>query len=65
MESKLDFEHMWLRKFATALDEIAGELVREEVIQGSEELSSASEREGVICWSRQAMERLSSAVDEE
>lgn len=63
MERKLDFEQMWLRKFATALDEHASERVREEVMQGSEELSSASEREDVICWSRQAMERLSSAVD--
>lgn len=52
MERKLDFEQMWLRKFATALDELAGEWVREEVMQGSEELSSASEREDVICWSR-------------
>jgi hypothetical protein len=63
MERKLDFEQMWLRKFATALDEFAGERVREEVMQGSEELSSASEREDAICWSRQAMERLTSLVD--
>ena len=64
MESKLDFEQMWLRKFATALDGIAGELVREEVMRGSEELSSTSAREDVICWSQQAMERLVTAVDE-
>ena len=64
MESKLDFEQMWLRKFATALDGIAGEQVREEVMRGREELSSTSAREGVICWSRRAMERLVTAVDE-
>jgi len=63
MESKLDFERMWLRKFATALDEFAGEEKRKEVMRGSKELSSASKREEVICWSRQAMERLTSLVD--
>jgi len=63
MESKLDLEQAWLGKFAAALDEIAGGQVCEEVMQGSKELSSASARNGVICWSRQAMERLTSLVD--
>ena len=63
MESKLDFEQAWLGKFAAALDEIAGGQVCEEVMQGSKELSSASARNDVICWSRQAMERLTSLVD--
>jgi len=54
---------MWLRKFATALDEFAGEEKRKEVMDGSDGLSSASKREEVICWSRQAMERLTSLVD--
>ena len=63
MESKLDFERMWLRKFATALDESAGEEKRKEVMRGSKELSSASERDAVVCWSRQAMERLTKLVD--
>jgi len=63
MESKLAFEQTWIRKFATALDEFAGEEKRKEVMRGSKELSSASARNEVICWSRQAMERLTSLVD--
>ena len=63
MESKLDFEQAWLGKFAAAFDEIAGGQVCEEVTQGSKELSPASARNGVICWSRQTMERLTSLVD--
>ena len=58
MESKLDFEQTQIRKFATALDEFADEEVREGVMDGSEELSSDSACEDVICWSRQAMDRL-------
>ena len=64
MEGNLDFEQAWLGKFASALDEIAGGQVREEVMMGSEKLSSASERDEVVCWSRQAMERLTALVDE-
>jgi len=64
MEGNLDFEQAWLGKFASALDEIAGGQVREEVMMGSEKLSSASAKNDVICWSRQAMERLTALVDE-
>jgi len=60
-----DFERAWLAKFASCLDEIAGVDVREQVMQGSEGLASASPRQEVIAWSKRAMERLESLADEE
>jgi predicted hydrocarbon binding protein len=65
MSEKQDFERAWLIKFSTSLDEIAGKKVRKEVMRGSETLSSLSDRRQVIAWSRGAMERLGSLVDEE
>ena len=65
MTEKFDFEKYWLNKFSNCLEEVAGEEVREDVMTGSEKLSDASSREEVINWSNQAMERLSSLVNEE
>jgi predicted hydrocarbon binding protein len=65
MPEKFDFERAWLAKFSGGLDEIAGEEIRREVMQGTENLSSDSSREEVIAWSREAIERLESLVDEE
>ena len=65
MPEKFDFERAWLAKFSGGLDEIAGKEIRVKVMQGSEGLSSDSSRQEVIAWSREAMERLESLVDEE
>ncbi len=65
MSEKQDFERAWLAKFSNCLDEIAGEEIRRQVMQGNEELSSQSSRQEVISWSKTAMERLDSLVDEE
>lgn len=59
-----DFERAWLAKLATRLDEIAGEGIRREVMEGSEALSSLSSRKEVIAWSRQAMERMDALLGE-
>jgi hypothetical protein len=64
MPEKQDFERAWLKKFSTSLAEIAGEEIQTEVIRGSEGLSSDSNRREVIAWSRSAMARLESLVDE-
>lgn len=64
MSETLDFERAWLAKFASCLDEIAGEEIRKEVMRGSGALSSHSGRQEVIDWSKRAMERLDSLVDE-
>jgi hypothetical protein len=61
----LDFERMWLSKFATCLEEVAGEEVRQAVMVGSEGLSDQSDREDVIAWSRAAMKRLEALVADE
>jgi predicted hydrocarbon binding protein len=65
MPEKFDFERAWLAKFSSRLDDIAGKEIRVKVMQGSEGLSSDSSRGEVIAWSRMAMERLESLVDEE
>jgi hypothetical protein len=63
--SEHDFERTWLGRFSSWLDEIAGEEIRKQVIEGSEELSSHSSPQEVIVWSKGAMERLDTLVDEE
>ena len=65
MSEAQDFERAWLAKFSSCLDRIVGEEIRKEVMKGSEELSSHSSRQGIIDWSKGAMERLDSLVNEE
>ena len=65
MSEKQDFERAWLDKFSSCLDEIVGGEIRQEVMTGSEGLSSHSSRQEVIDWSKGAMERLDSLVGEE
>ena len=65
MSETYDFERAWLAKFSNCLDKVAGEEIRKEVMAGSESLSSHSSRQEVIDWSKRAMERLESLVDEE
>lgn len=62
--SEQDFERAWLAKLSSCLNEIAGEEIRKEVMKGSEELSSHSDPQEVINWSKGAMEQLESLVDE-
>ncbi len=62
--NKEDFERAWLTKFSRCLDETAGEEMRKEIMRGSETLSADSNREKVIKWSKKAMEKLDSLVDE-
>jgi hypothetical protein len=59
------FEQAWLTKFSECLDEEAGSDIRRQVMAGSDRLSAASSREEVITWTRAAMERLGSLLDEE
>ncbi len=65
MSDTYDFERTWLARFSGCLDQMAGEAIREQVMKGSETLSSASSPEDVIAWSRKAMDRLDSLVDED
>jgi len=64
MSEEREFERAWLSKLSGCLDEIAGEEVRKVVLRGSEGLSSRSGRGEVIEWSKGAMERLESLVED-
>jgi predicted hydrocarbon binding protein len=64
MTDAFDFDRAWMEKFRTYLNETVGEEIRKVVIQGGEDLSAESSRLEVIEWTRQAMERLDSLVDE-
>jgi hypothetical protein len=61
---KLDFERQWLGKFARCIENATGEAVCETVMKGSEHLSDASPRGDVVEWSRTAMDRLASLVEQ-
>jgi len=65
MTNTYDFERAWLTKFSNCLDQTVGAEICETVMQGSENLSSNSNRGEVIAWSKQAMERLDMLVDED
>ena len=60
-----DFEKKWLAKLGHGLEEYAGREIRNRILAGSEGLSDNSNRQTVIEWSRQAMERLDELVDSE
>ena len=64
MSEEQNFERVWLARFSSRLDEIAGEETRNEVMKGSDQLSSHSSREEVIAWSKEAMERLDTLVED-
>lgn len=64
MSQEQDFERAWLAKLSHCVEAVAGQAVREQVMEGSSPLSSASSRPEVIAWSQQAMERLEALVDE-
>ena len=64
MSEEADFERAWLRKFSLCLEEVAGQEIRDQVLRDSEALFSGSSRNEVIHWTRGAMERLDSLVEE-
>jgi hypothetical protein len=59
-----DFERAWLVKFSHSLEEIAGNHLHDEIMAGSEWLSSHSGREEVIAWTRRAMDLLDARLEE-
>ena len=59
-----EFERKWLAKFKNCIGKVAGEAVSTEVMDGSDELPSLSGKE-VNDWTRKAMVRLESLVNEE
>jgi predicted hydrocarbon binding protein len=63
--NKTGFERSWLSKFSSCVEKTAGEETRKKVLQGSEKLTSDSNSDEIIDWTRQAIDRLDAIVDEE
>lgn len=59
-----DFEKAWMSKLSDCLDKIAGQKIRQKVLQGHEKITSSSSQKDIIDWTQGAMERLDSVVDE-
>ena len=64
MAEQFDFERHWLTKLAASLEEHVGEAACQEIMAGSDALSDQSDRQKVISWSQQAIDRLEALVDE-
>lgn len=53
-----DFDKMWIQKLSDSLEKTASARTREEVLRGSEGLSSSSSRDDVIRWTQCAMRKM-------
>jgi len=62
MSNDFDFDLWWLEKLSREVDHVAGAEVRDQILQGSEGLSSASDRREVIAWTQGVMEMLETLV---
>jgi hypothetical protein len=58
-----EFEQAWLKKLENGLDAIAGVELREQVMEGSDSLSSEIAPEAVVMWTLAMLERLSLLLD--
>ena len=65
MSDEFDFDKYWLRVFSMCLDDEVGEKIHDEILLGSEKISSETNREEVFQWTKQALAKLDSFVDEE
>jgi len=64
MSNEFDFEQYWLNKFSNCLDNIAGKDIRKKIIASSEKFNDKTSVEEIFSWSKKAMEKLDSFVDE-
>lgn len=60
-----DFERYWQEKFSRAVERAGGAELRDQIMQGSENLSMATDRAEVIAWSAEAMDILDRSLPEE
>ncbi len=63
MPDTADFEKAWLGKLSAALDRLAGEELRREVLRGSADHSSSTDSDETIRWSAEAMDRIDDLLD--
>ncbi|MFX1486562.1 MAG: DUF6144 family protein [Promethearchaeota archaeon] len=64
MHEGSDFERIWLTRFSECIGRIAGEEIRKEIMKDTERISEETSREEVIDWTKKAMEKLDTLVDE-
>lgn len=62
---ELDFEPAWLGKLTRGLDAIAGEQLRQELMQGSQGQSSACDPQQVTDWTNALLDRMANLLDQE
>ncbi len=60
-----DFEHAWLGKLTRGLDAIAGEQLRQQIMEGSGTLPTDSAPEQAADWTKALMHRMTTLLDEE
>jgi hypothetical protein len=65
MNETFDFEKAWLGKLSGALDETAGKEVCSQIMEGSEDFSTDTPSEEIIDWSKIAMDRMDTLLDED
>ncbi len=65
MSDDFDFDKYWLRVFSMCLEDIAGNDIKQTILEGSEEISTESTREEVLEWSQKAMNNLDDLVTED
>jgi len=65
MAERQDFERAWLSKLSDNLDRITGEVIRRQVMEGDDVLSAQSSPQEIIVWTKAAMDRMDSLIDEE
>ena len=58
MSAGYDFERAWLDKFDTCLQDTVSEVIRQQIMSGSEGLSAVSNRNAVIDWTQTALDRV-------
>ena len=65
MSDEFDFDKYWLRVFSMCLDDELDEEARNEILKGSEDFSSNTNRDEVFKWTKTALAKLDSLTDEE
>jgi len=65
MSEQFDFEQYWLKKFSKCIEDVAGQEISKNILKDSESHSDDSNREDIIKWSKEALEKLENLIDKE
>jgi len=64
MSEEFDFEKYWLSKFSNCLYKIVGEETRKSILIGSGNFNKNTSKDIIFNWSKKAMEKLDSTINE-